>query len=191
MEFLRRPYAVPVIGVVGAPSSGKTTLVGRYRQHPSIITVPEAPTLLHEHGLWHPCEHPDFDLTVDQLRWLFEFHAVRAAYTLGKRAVMTDRIVGEGVCVYSGRPDGPHALHAYDLLIYLEIAPEDLFVAAQAVGQNGARSERVYAEAKALDQRMQAFVARHHNVQFVMNEGEFETKLATGREIIDDFLRRC
>lgn len=187
-----RPFDIPTVGLVGGPGAGKSAIWHALQGHEKIVLVPEGPTTLHRHGLWHPRDHVQFALDVDNFRRALEAMAGWSAYELGASMIVTDRIVGEGTWVYGGYEALPDTeapevtLARYRALVLVELPSESVWL--EACRLNGARGERAYAEAVALQARIERFIAPHGRVYRVSNEGGIEGKIASGVAIIERLL---
>ncbi|MEK7183568.1 MAG: AAA family ATPase [Patescibacteria group bacterium] len=188
----RRPCGIPTVGLVGGPGAGKSVIWEALRDREHIMLVPEGPTVLHGHGLWHPRDDPQFALDVDDFRRLLEAMASWSA--LERKAVMlvTDRIVGEGTWVYGGHEAIPgveaqeSVLARYQALILVAMPTEDVWL--RCCHLNGARGERAHAQATALHERLERFIAPHPRIYRVGNEADMTAKVAAGVAIIDQLL---
>ena len=189
------PFNIPVVGLVGGPGAGKTSIWSALKSDSRLVLTPEAPTLLQSQGLWYPRPDPDFETDLDSLRWLLEKKSAGAAAARGAVMVVTDRIRGEGPVVYSGNPALAAAtpvveiLASYYALVVVEMPPEDVWVTSQANKTNAARTERAYAEAVQIHEALLAYVAPHPRLHVVKNSHDPVAKIGRGVEIIDQLLR--
>ena len=189
--------SIPRIVITGGPCSGKSTIMDSMRLVDGLHCVPEVATIIIGQLGIKPKKgfNKKFQRLVHSTQRLFESTSIQYAVIDGKRGILFDRGTVDGAAYCEGgvrefedtlRTRIDHEYSQYDLVICLDIPPEDIYEAHRI--NNLARSED-YQLARKLGNRIKEVWQNHPNFVFISNDGCWDEKVRKVKEAIDKVIK--